>query len=146
MRQYEMMAIVRADLSDTDMSAQLETIKGWVETAGGSVVETNHWGRRRMAYPIEKQRDGFYALYKLELPAEAPTEIERLMRLSENMLRFLLTNIWVCPYNLLILFVTPNTKTFYFVFSTHCLTYITLFDNGICNLIGAIHCPVNITT
>jgi len=90
MRQYEMMAVVRADLSDTDMSAQLDSIKGWIESAGGSVVETNHWGRRRMAYPIEKQRDGFYALYTLELPADAPAEIERNMRLSENLLRFLI--------------------------------------------------------
>lgn len=90
MRKYEMTLIVRADLSDSELDAQLETIQGWIEAVEGRIERADHWGRRRLAYPIAKQRDGYYVLYEIELPPDAPAEIERGLRISENILRYLI--------------------------------------------------------
>ena len=91
MRAYEVVVVVRADLSDQDRSVQIETFKGWITAKGGSIVQIDHWGRRRLAYPISKQRDGYYLLMKAEMPANALGEIERSLRISESVLRFLIT-------------------------------------------------------
>jgi small subunit ribosomal protein S6 len=91
MHAYEVAVVVRADLSDQDRSVQIETFKGWISTQGGNVTQIDHWGRRRLAYPVSKQRDGYYLLMKAEMPATALAEIERSLRLSENVLRFLIT-------------------------------------------------------
>ena len=89
MRDYEIMVIVRADLAEDDLTSQIETIKGWVTTREGTVTEVNHWGRRRLAYPIAKQQDGYYILFKTQLPPTAPIEIERTLRITEGVLRYL---------------------------------------------------------
>ena len=89
MRPYEIVVVVRADLSEADMATQIETIKGWVTAKEGSITQVDHWGRRRLAYPVARQRDGYYVLIKAELPATAPKEIERSLRIAENILRFL---------------------------------------------------------
>jgi small subunit ribosomal protein S6 len=91
MRTYELMLIVRADLPEDDLAAQLETVKGWIETNGGEIIEANHWGTRRLAYEIKDQRDGYYVVYTLDLPSAAPVELERVMGISENVLRYMIT-------------------------------------------------------
>ena len=91
MRAYEVVAVLRADLSEEDQSTQIDTIKGWITTKDGNVSQVEHWGRRRLAYPIAKQRDGYYLLLKVEMPASALDELERNLRISENVLRFLVT-------------------------------------------------------
>lgn len=91
MRPYEVVVIIRADLSDEDLATQIETIQDWITSKGGSISKVDPWGRRHLAYPIAKQRDGYYLLINAELPAAAPSEIERNLRLSENVLRFLVT-------------------------------------------------------
>lgn len=91
MRDYEMMVILRADLSEADQSGMFDTIGGWVEASQGEVASIDHWGRRRMAYEIDGQRDGYYVLYQLNLPPQAPAELERDLRLNENILRHLIT-------------------------------------------------------
>lgn len=91
MRAYEVAVVVRADLSDQDRSVQIETFKGWISAQGGNVTQVDHWGRRRLAYPVSKQRDGYYLLMKADMPATALSELERSLRISENVLRFLIT-------------------------------------------------------
>jgi small subunit ribosomal protein S6 len=91
MRLYELAVVTRADLSDEDQATQLATIQGWIETAGGKVLQVDRWGRRRLAYPIAKQRDGYYAIMKAELPPNAPADLERNLRIAENVLRYLIT-------------------------------------------------------
>jgi small subunit ribosomal protein S6 len=88
-RNYEIVVAVRADLAEEELTAQIDTIKGWVTSKEGKIVQADHWGRRRLAYPIKKQREGYYILLKAELPPTAPAEIERSLRLNENVLRFL---------------------------------------------------------
>lgn len=89
MRNYEIAVVVRADLAEADLTAQIETIKGWITARDGTITQVDQWGRRRLAYPIAKQRDGYYILLKAELPPHAPYEIERSLRLAESVLRFL---------------------------------------------------------
>jgi small subunit ribosomal protein S6 len=89
LRTYELAIVMRGDLTDEDRASQMDTIQGWITTHGGSVAKVDHWGRRRLAYPIRNQRDGYYAIVTAELPAEAPSELERNLRIAENVLRFL---------------------------------------------------------
>jgi small subunit ribosomal protein S6 len=91
MRAYEVVVILRTDLSDENQSTLIDTIKGWITSNGGNVVALDHWGRRRLAYPIAKQRDGYYLLLKAEMPASTLNELERNLRISEDILRFLIT-------------------------------------------------------
>ncbi len=90
MRSYEMMVVIRADLSEDELTAQLDQIQGWIETNGGETVEVKHWGTRRLAYPIRNLRDGYYVLYTINMPPKAPLELERNLRFSENVLRYLI--------------------------------------------------------
>ncbi len=90
MREYELMVILRADLAEDDLTAQIDTVQGWIESNSGKITSLDRWGRRRLAYPIERQRDGYYLLYKLSLPVQAPFELERNLRINENVLRYLL--------------------------------------------------------
>jgi len=91
MHQYEIVVVMRADLTAEDVTTHVDTITGWVTAREGQVVQVDHWGRRKLAYPIRKQRDGYYVLLKAELPPAAPVEIERNLRITEDILRFLVT-------------------------------------------------------
>jgi small subunit ribosomal protein S6 len=91
MRNYELMVILRPELSDEERNAQLESIQQLVGSLKGSVGNVDHWGRRRLMYEIDGERDGYYVVYQLELPASAPAEIERTLRFNENVIRYLVT-------------------------------------------------------
>lgn len=90
MRDYEMMLILRADLSDEDLTSTVDAVQGWIANGGGTIKNVDRWGRRRLAYQIDRQRDGFYLLYSLDLPVELPAELERNLRINENVLRHLI--------------------------------------------------------
>jgi small subunit ribosomal protein S6 len=91
MPDYELMLVLRADLPEEALSAQLETVKNWIEGNQGKIEEIDRWGRRRLAYPINGERDGLYIVYSLKMPSSAPIEIERNLRIAENVLRYLIT-------------------------------------------------------
>ena len=90
LRTYEMAVVMRGDLPEEGRTDQLDTIQGWIEANQGSVTKIDDWGRRRLAYEIRDQRDGFYSIITAELPAHAPAEIERNMHISDNILRYLI--------------------------------------------------------
>jgi small subunit ribosomal protein S6 len=89
MRQYELMVVMRTDMTDEGLTALLGNVQSWIEAQGGNVIRIDNWGRRHLAYPIQKQRDGYYVLFIAEMPAEAIVVLERNLRLSENVLRYL---------------------------------------------------------
>jgi small subunit ribosomal protein S6 len=91
MRNYEIAYIADPDLDEASLTALEEKVKGWVEAAGGAVVKVDRWGRRRMAYPIRKRRDGVYTFVFANLPPQAGISIEANLRLNEQVLRFLIT-------------------------------------------------------
>ena len=89
MQKYESIFIARQDLS----ASQVETLtKGFskiIKDGKGKVQKVEPWGLRQLAYPIKKNKKGHYVLLNIESPADALHEMERNMRLSEDILRFL---------------------------------------------------------
>ncbi|MGI8856775.1 MAG: 30S ribosomal protein S6 [Thermomicrobiales bacterium] len=99
MRKYEMMAVLAPDIAEEAMLGELERISGYITTGGGEVTElvtTSPWGRRRLAYPIRDYRDGFYALYNFSTEPEQIDELERELRLNNQVIRSLVTS-YIAP-------------------------------------------------
>lgn len=91
MRKYEMIVIAHPDLDDEALTALVEKVKGWIGEAKGQVEQTDIWGKRRMAYRIQKQREGQYVYLLIDVPPAAIEELERNMRLTEAIMRFMIT-------------------------------------------------------
>jgi small subunit ribosomal protein S6 len=91
MRNYELAYIADPEL-DEKLTEELEgKVKGWIESAGGTIEKIDHWGKRRMAYEINNKKDGFYTFIYAQLPPQANVEIERTMKLNEQILRYMIT-------------------------------------------------------
>ncbi len=90
MRNYEVALIAHPDLNDEALAGLVERVKGWITAAGGTIGEVNLWGRRRLAYPIRKQNEGQYVFVPAQMPPGATRELERNLRLTEPIMRFLI--------------------------------------------------------
>ncbi len=88
-RTYEIMFIVRPDVEEAELDKLIETFSGYITTGGGMVKTTEKMGRRRLAYTVKKFNDGFYVLLIVEAPASLVSEIERRLRVSEPVIKFL---------------------------------------------------------
>jgi small subunit ribosomal protein S6 len=90
-RPYELTFIVRIDPSEEVMNDNIEQVKAWVEADDlGAVTKVDRWGRRKLAYLIEKQREGYYVLFEAEIEPKGLPELERNLKLSTNVLRYLI--------------------------------------------------------
>ena len=88
MRHYEICFLVHPDQSE-QVPAMLERYRGLIESKGGQVHRLEDWGRRQLAYPIVKLHKAHYVLMNVEAPAAAVLEMERNMRINEDVLRSL---------------------------------------------------------
>ncbi|MCO4825840.1 MAG: 30S ribosomal protein S6 [Amylibacter sp.] len=86
---YEHTFIARQDLSNAQAESLIEHFGAVLTDNGGTVVENEYWGLKTMAYKINKNRKGHYAYLKSDAPAPAVAEMERLMRLHEDVMRVL---------------------------------------------------------
>lgn len=86
-RKYEAFYIVAGDLSDADVQKIADKFKGIVETNGGTVESAAKWDKRKLAYEINGHKDGNYVLMNFEADAQAPKELDRLMRISDDIIR-----------------------------------------------------------
>lgn len=95
MSKYELVVIFDPFLPEADQTAEVEKAQDQIKRRGGNVTNVDVWGRRRMAYPIQKKMEGYYAVisFEGEISAENLHEIERSMRLNEKCLREMLTRI-----------------------------------------------------
>src|ERR1700674_2930105 len=84
------MVVLDPNLDEAAIDAMNARIQGLVTQRGGTVDNVDTWGRKRLAYPIGRFRDGFYILNRLQLPPTAATEIERALKLTESVIRHLL--------------------------------------------------------
>lgn len=91
MRAYELVFIVHPELDEPALDEMIDRVKGWITDSGGQVVETELWGKRRLAYPIQKQIEGNYVLMSTQLDPTFCTELERNLGLQESVMRYLLT-------------------------------------------------------
>ncbi|MBE6455065.1 MAG: 30S ribosomal protein S6 [Alphaproteobacteria bacterium] len=86
---YENVFIARQDLTPAKVSELTDKYASVIENNGGKVSKRENWGLRTLAYKIQKNRKGYYMLMNIDAPAAAVVEMERLMRLDENLLRYL---------------------------------------------------------
>ncbi len=91
MRKYELVCIIQPDLDEPAFNGVIDRVKGWISESGGSVDKVDIWGRKKLAYPIRKQRDGQYVLLNLSLEPTATGELERNLRFQESVIRHMLT-------------------------------------------------------
>ncbi|QOJ30574.1 MAG: 30S ribosomal protein S6 [Ignavibacteriales bacterium] len=87
--QYESTIIVNAALEDDQIEALVTKVKDFIENHGGTIVDLDRWGRKRLAYQINKSKIGYYAVYRFSAPTELISQLERLYRLDEQIIRFL---------------------------------------------------------
>ena len=86
---YENVFIARQDLTPAKVNELTDKYASVVESMGGKVSKRENWGLRNLAYKIQKNRKGYYMLMNIDAPADAVIEMERLMRLDENLIRYL---------------------------------------------------------
>lgn len=89
-RDYELGFILNPEVNEEQTRAILERIEQIVSNYGGQVMRVNQWGRRRLAYPIERNRDGFYVFIDMILTPETVSELDRTLKVSEEVLRHLI--------------------------------------------------------
>jgi small subunit ribosomal protein S6 len=86
---YENVFIARQDISAAQVEALADTFTGIVTAQGGQVTKREYWGLRNLAYRIKKNRKGHYILFNLDAPPPAVNELERNMRINEDVLRYI---------------------------------------------------------
>ena len=89
MNKYELTVVVSAKLDDEGRTAEVEKVKALIEKFGGTITKIEEAGKKKLAYEIQKMKEGFYYFIQFEADATAPTEIERHVRIMENVIRYL---------------------------------------------------------
>lgn len=88
---YELTFIVRSDPNEEVINNTVTQVQSWVEADNlGQVTKIDRWGKRKLAYEIDKQRDGYYVVMSADIDPKNLPELERNMRISPNVLRYLL--------------------------------------------------------
>ena len=93
MRRYELMLVIRPDVADDKSQALVDRTTRGIVTSGGQIVKVAPWGRRRLAYPIDRHREGSYHIILFEAPSEAIVELEHTLLITEEVLRHLVTRV-----------------------------------------------------
>lgn len=88
MRNYELVFIIQPDLDEAGVKGIVEKVQGWITEAGGTVAKLDNWGKRRLAYQINKRREGQYVLFEMQIPPTFSNELERNLRFLEPVMRF----------------------------------------------------------
>lgn len=89
MNKYELAVVVNAKIEDDERTAAVEKVKEYIARYGGTVTNVDEWGKKRLAYEIQKMREGFYYFIQFEADAACPAEVERHVRIMENVIRYL---------------------------------------------------------
>lgn len=92
-RQYEILFIAEQNLGEAEVDTLTATVKGFIEKENGTVEKVEKWGKKRLAYTIGKNREGSYVLMVANAPGSAMSEVERRMRVTDGILRFLAVRI-----------------------------------------------------
>ena len=87
MHTYELMVIVRGSLSEENVGSVIERFSKAIADLGGSVERVDHWGKREFAYEIDHMNEGYYAVIDLQLPGDQLAELERQLRIADEVVR-----------------------------------------------------------
>ena len=89
MNKYELTVVVNAKIEDDVRVATVEKVKEYVARYGGTVTNVDEWGKKRLAYEIQKMKEGFYYFVQFDAPATCPAEVEKRVRIVDNVIRYL---------------------------------------------------------
>lgn len=93
LRKYECVFVVRPNLDDDSVDRTVNTVEEFIKAQGATIMSTDKKGRRRLAYEVNKMRDGFYVMTRFEGKPESVAPIKRMMTLSEEIIRSLIVNL-----------------------------------------------------
>ena len=89
MNKYELAVVVNAKIEDDARTAAVEKVKEYITRYGGVITDVDEWGKKRLAYEIQKMREGFYYFIQFDAPATCPAEVEKRVRILDNVIRYL---------------------------------------------------------
>lgn len=90
MRGYEVMYIIRPDLDEEQTNAVVEKFKGLLETQGATVQNVEKWGKRRLAYEVRDQVEGFYVVMTFRCEPPVVAELERVLKIADEVIKYLI--------------------------------------------------------
>jgi len=90
MNKYELAVVVSAKLEEDDKNATLDKVKALIERFGGQITNVDDWGKKRLAYEIQKMKEGFFYFIQFDAEGTAPAEIESRIRIMDNVIRYLI--------------------------------------------------------
>ena len=89
MNKYELAVVVNAKIEDDARTATIEKVKELIARFGGNVTDVDEWGKKRLAYEIQKMKEGYYYFIHFDAEADVPGEIEQRIRIMDNVIRYL---------------------------------------------------------
>ena len=89
MNKYELTVVLNVKLEDEERAAAIEKVKGYITRFGGTVTNVDEWGKKRLAYEIQKSHEAYYYFIQFDAETSAPAEIEKHVRIMENVIRYL---------------------------------------------------------
>ena len=89
MNKYELAVVISAKVEDEERVAAIEKVKGYITRFGGTVTGVDEWGKKRLAYEIQKMKEGFFYFVHFEADTTCPAEVENRIRLMESVIRYL---------------------------------------------------------
>jgi small subunit ribosomal protein S6 len=92
-RAYELGFIIPTSVQESETKSVIDVVKTWIKDFGGEVTNVDIWGRRRLAYPIQDFREGYYVFLKMDYPTDRLSDLERNLRLSEQVIRHLVVRL-----------------------------------------------------
>jgi small subunit ribosomal protein S6 len=92
MKEYELTVLIHPDL-EADLDTPLNKVRDLVKNSGGEVVKEDNWGKKKLAYKIEKQEFAVYVYMDVKLPADAPLKISNTLNITDEVIRYLLVKV-----------------------------------------------------
>ena len=89
MNKYELTVVLNVKLEDEERAAAIEKVKGYITRFGGTVTNVDEWGKKRLAYEIQKSHEAYYYFIQFDEEADVPAQLEQAVRIMDNFLRYL---------------------------------------------------------
>ena len=93
MRDYEMVMIISPEVADDDVAGVIDKVSEFITSRGGEIVQVDRWGKRKLAYPIDRFREGNYVVSRFKFEAGMTKELEADLKISENVLRHMVVRL-----------------------------------------------------
>ena len=89
MMKYELALVLSAKIEDEERAAMVEKVQAMITTAGATITNVDEWGKKQLAYEIQKMKEGYYYFIQFDADGTVPAEIESRIRIMENVIRYL---------------------------------------------------------